>query len=238
MREATADNMSPAAGCFLWSEKLDGVFARWNGRELVSRNGRVFPAPAFFIKRMRAEAGFPAWGSFARRLLRRVPLEGELWLGRGRFQDVLRVVNNPDHPGWRELRFVAFDVPGAGLLSVLVLPLLALLSGVEAVRFRLALNPAARLAKVIAAGGEGIVLRGFGGRVCKLKGRSDAEAVVTGHNARRSVKARCMATGAEFSLAVPEDRPGVGSVVTFGFVGRYESGKPREPVFKSVRDYE
>ena len=50
------------------SEKLDGVRAYWNGSRLLSRNGNVFPAPDWFV------ADFP-----------KVPLDGELWGGRGTF---------------------------------------------------------------------------------------------------------------------------------------------------------
>ncbi len=32
------------------SEKLDGVRAYWDGKQLVSRQGNVFPAPDWFIK--------------------------------------------------------------------------------------------------------------------------------------------------------------------------------------------
>ena len=54
------------------SEKLDGVRARWDGSQLVSRGGKVFAAPAWFTK------GFPA-----------VPLDGELWIGRGQYEKCL-----------------------------------------------------------------------------------------------------------------------------------------------------
>ena len=32
------------------SEKLDGVRAYWDGENLISRNGKVFNVPLFFIK--------------------------------------------------------------------------------------------------------------------------------------------------------------------------------------------
>ena len=53
-------------GCFL-SEKHDGVQARWDGRQLRTRDGHLLPAPGWFT------AGLPD-----------VPLTGELWAGRGR----------------------------------------------------------------------------------------------------------------------------------------------------------
>ncbi|MDP3031565.1 MAG: DNA ligase, partial [Rhodocyclaceae bacterium] len=51
------------------SEKLDGVRAYWDGRQLRFRSGNVILAPAWFI------AALPAHS-----------LDGELWLGRGTFE--------------------------------------------------------------------------------------------------------------------------------------------------------
>ena len=45
------------------SEKLDGVRARWDGKQLLSRGGHVFTTPAWFTK------DFPG-----------IPLDGELWI--------------------------------------------------------------------------------------------------------------------------------------------------------------
>ena len=53
------------------SEKLDGVRAYWNGRHLVSRQGNIFSAPEWFI------APLP-----------KIALDGELWIGRGKFDQL------------------------------------------------------------------------------------------------------------------------------------------------------
>ncbi len=80
------------------SEKLDGVRARWDGANLISRNGNRFAAPAWFT------ANFPA-----------AKLDGELWMGRGRFEQTVSVVRRAaPHDGWREVRFMVFDMPRAG----------------------------------------------------------------------------------------------------------------------------
>ena len=54
---------------WLMSEKLDGVRAYWDGKRLLSKNGRPFHPPRSFTK------NFPAF-----------PVEGELWAGRGTFE--------------------------------------------------------------------------------------------------------------------------------------------------------
>src|SRR5690606_21783695 len=76
------------------SEKLDGVRAYWNGKQLVSRQGNVFNAPDWFI------SGFPV-----------TPLDGELWGGRGTFEEVSGTVRQltPDDSQWRKLRYMVFD---------------------------------------------------------------------------------------------------------------------------------
>src|SRR5436305_12152094 len=77
------------------SEKLDGVRAYWDGRQFLSRQGNLFHAPDWFV------AGLPA-----------VPLDGELWLGRKRFQRAVSIVRRQDQSElWREIAFVVFDAP-------------------------------------------------------------------------------------------------------------------------------
>ena len=56
---------------FLVSEKWDGVRALWDGQVLRFRSGRDLVAPAWFL------AALPG-----------VPLDGELWTGRGQFDRV------------------------------------------------------------------------------------------------------------------------------------------------------
>ncbi len=78
------------------SEKYDGVRAYWNGKALISRNGHAFAAPAWFTKNFPAE-----------------PLDGELWLKRGGFEQLSGIVrtdsnNNSD---WRSIHYMVFDAP-------------------------------------------------------------------------------------------------------------------------------
>jgi len=80
------------------SEKLDGVRCYWNGKQTLSRNGNRFFAPDFFIK------DFP----------KDTTLDGELWLGRQKFQDVMSIVRRKDdtNPNWSKLQYRVFDIPG------------------------------------------------------------------------------------------------------------------------------
>lgn len=83
------------------SEKYDGVRAWWNGKEFVSRTGNVFVAPALF------KAQMP-----------RIVLDGELWLGRGRFQTCSGVARGGAPDDWAAMKYMAFDVPELGQLPL------------------------------------------------------------------------------------------------------------------------
>lgn len=177
---AQAD-MDPAG--YWISEKLDGVRAYWDGEKLFFRSGREIAAPAWFI------AGLP-----------RQALDGELWIGRGRFERLSGIVRKgqPVDEEWREVRYRVYEQPGgegdfsarlarlerlitaAGLAHVEVLP-----------QFRLETRAdlQAKLAEVVKGGGEGLMLHratagyqsGRSRDLLKLKPWDDAEAVVLAH---------------------------------------------------------
>lgn len=170
-------------GHWLVSEKLDGVRARWDGRRLLTRSGHPIDAPVWFT------AGWP-----------RQPMEGELWIARGRFQQVSDLVRalDVDEAGWKAVRFMAFDLPAdAAAFSQRAHRLQSLVAQARAptlhaiaqayVANRAALD--ARLRAVVAAGGEGLMLqradaRYTGGRsetLLKYKPSADAEARVVGY---------------------------------------------------------
>ena len=174
-------NADPAG--HLVSEKLDGVRALWDGRALRFRSGALIAAPAWFT------AGLPA-----------EPLDGELWLGRGRFERLSGAVRRqlPDDAAWREIRYQVFELPAAGgrfderaaalqaLCRRQAFPLLQALPQ-TAVADRAALQR--QLDAVVDAGGEGLMLHradapqatGRGPWLFKHKPLHDAEAVVLAH---------------------------------------------------------
>lgn len=77
------------------SEKLDGVRGYWDGARLLSRDLKPIHAPTWWLADLPDEA----------------PVDGEIWCGRGRFNDVLGAVKTEDHPAWHEMRLMAFDLP-------------------------------------------------------------------------------------------------------------------------------
>lgn len=172
---------------FLISEKYDGVRGYWDGQRLLTRAGNPIAAPAWFT------AGWP-----------NVPMDGELWAGRGRFSDAVSTARDqtPDDAAWRKVRYMVFDLPGdttpfaqrATALQTLVRQLQQL--WVQAVVQTPASTAAALRAQLLAtvnAGGEGLVLHrgsanysaGRSDDLRKLKPLDDAEGVVVGHVAGR-----------------------------------------------------
>jgi DNA ligase len=77
------------------SEKLDGVRAYWDGKQFLSRQGNLFLAPDWFT------IGLPD-----------VPLDGELWIDRKKFQRTVSIVRRQDRSElWKEVSYVVFDAP-------------------------------------------------------------------------------------------------------------------------------
>ncbi len=78
------------------SEKYDGVRAIWNGEQFVSRGGNIYHAPEWFIQN-----------------LPKVKLDGELWVARQKFEQVVSTVRDksPDDKAWKHIKFMVFDMP-------------------------------------------------------------------------------------------------------------------------------
>lgn len=161
------------------SEKYDGVRAYWNGQKLSTRSGRIIQAPQWFI------ANFPA-----------TPLDGELWLGRQRFDELSGRVRRkqPQDSDWQDITYMVFDLPRhSGTFDERLVAMRQLSSmGIEwlkpAAQWRIQ-NEAdllQQLQQFVQAGAEGLMLhRGLSyyrvGRsddLLKLKPLADAEAYV------------------------------------------------------------
>lgn len=226
------------------SEKLDGVRAYWDGRQLLSRRGKVLQAPEWFI------AGFPDQ-----------PLDGELWLGRGQFERLVGVVRKvrPVDAEWRSVRYLVYDLPGApGSFEQRLQRLQTLVAGsgstflVALAQFRLADEAALqqRLADYLAQGAEGLMLHradahfqaGRSDALLKLKPFDDDEATVlgyvpgqgkyqgmTGALQVQTADGRRFDLGSGLSDALRQNPPAIGSRVTYRYSGLTAQGLPRFP---------
>lgn len=236
---------------YLVSEKLDGVRAIWDGEQLRFRSGKLIQAPKWFVDALPAQ-----------------PLDGELWLGRGRFERLSGIVRRESPIGeeWRQVRYMIFELPGsagsfrerAGRIERLVaqagVPWLEAVRQ-EAVSDRPSLQ--AKLANVLKAGGEGLMLHladapyesGRSDTLLKLKPWLDAEAVVVGHRPGKGKYAGQLGAlrvrlpdGRQFSLGTgftDEQRrapPEIGATVTYRYRELTASGLPRFASFLRRRD--
>lgn len=174
------------------SEKLDGVRAWWDGDKFVSRLGNVYHAPDWF----KAE-------------LPQICLDGELFVGRKRFQETISAVRKlvPTDSEWQNVTFMVFDAPEAGgdfesRLAYLEQeyahgvpktgekPIWKL---VEEIKCKGREHLAEHLAALESLGAEGVMLRKPGSmyeegrsRTClKVKTFRDDEAIVVGYTAGR-----------------------------------------------------
>ncbi len=165
------------------SEKLDGLRGRWDGTHLYTRAGHRIATPPWFTEH---------WPQ--------VPMDGELWMGRGRFDEVSALARTGDRSSrrWTGVRFMVFDLPrhrgtfGQRVQHMRVLTRHAKVPWLQPVtQFRLDSNAQLEehLRRIMAAGGEGLMLHhdqalyrsGRRDQLLKLKTHDDAEAKVVAH---------------------------------------------------------
>ncbi|ELE5889983.1 DNA ligase [Vibrio fluvialis] len=233
------------------SEKLDGIRAIWNGKQLLTRNGNPIYAPRWFTDPLPDYA-----------------LEGELWAGRGHFALVQQTVldHTPSDEAWRKIDFMLFDMPDAAgdytkryynLIHVVdsasskhikYIEHTPVLSEQELLRY---------LDTLVNENGEGIMLRkvtaryqaGRSNDLLKLKKHQDAEARVVGYKIGNGKYKGLMGSvlvrtdeGTEFYVGTgfsDEQRlnpPEIGSLITYRYNGLTAEGKPRFARFVRVRE--
>jgi len=102
----------PPIGWYL-SEKYDGLRGIWTGKELVAR-----PSKKDGLMKGKVFNYVPEW--FINMLPKGVSLDGEIWLGRGRFQEISGLSNykiskkiTKEHLDnlWKEVKYMVFDIP-------------------------------------------------------------------------------------------------------------------------------
>ncbi|EKO3904752.1 DNA ligase [Vibrio fluvialis] len=233
------------------SEKLDGIRAIWNGKQLLTRTGNPIYAPRWFTDPLPDYA-----------------LEGELWAGRGHFALVQQTVldHTPSDEAWRKIDFMLFDMPEAAgdytkryynLIHVVdsastkhikYIEHTPVLSEQELLRY---------LDTLVNENGEGIMLRkvtaryqaGRSNDLLKLKKHQDAEARVVGYKIGNGKYKGLMGSvlvrtdeGTEFYVGTgfsDEQRlnpPEIGSLITYRYNGLTAEGKPRFARFVRVRE--
>lgn len=246
-----ANVWTPAINPAGWwmSEKYDGLRGFWDGRKLWSRKGRAIAAPDYFLAELPKD----------------IALDGELWMGRGKFEETISAVlsQTPDER-WKRVRFMVFDAPQAkGTFEQRMEFLRATLSAgnqfakpVIQTRCEGAAQLMAERDRVVSEGGEGLMLRkpeseyeaGRSPTLLKVKPLDDAEATVIAHLPGkgknvgklgalrvRTAEGREFSIGTGFTDAQREMPPPIGTLVTYRFRGQTAKGLPRFPSFLRVR---
>ncbi|MEY4730901.1 MAG: hypothetical protein RL020_2059 [Pseudomonadota bacterium] len=168
---------------YLVSEKYDGVRAIWDGKTLYFRSGNVVNAPEWFLAKLPAQK-----------------LDGELWLGRERFEELSGVVkkNMPIDDEWKQVKYMVFELPDATgpfveryakILELIKQTNWPQLIAVEQSRIVDRASLQKKMDALVKQGGEGLMLHlaeaeyvtGRSDVLLKLKPTLDTEAKVVGH---------------------------------------------------------
>ncbi|KAJ7768304.1 hypothetical protein B0H16DRAFT_313544 [Mycena metata] len=167
------------------SEKLDGVRTFYDGKGMVSRLGNPFTPPKWFLDKLPKDC----------------TLDGELFGGRGNFQDTVSIVKTMNSPHWKGITFQIFDVPSENTDFEDRVAFLKKLFGpggkyecpevvlVEHEKAKSRKHVLEKLKEIEELGGEGLMLRKAGSKyegrrsstLLKIKTFYDAEAEVTGY---------------------------------------------------------
>lgn len=231
---------------WVMSEKLDGVRAYWNGKNLISRGGKIIQAPKWFTRE------YPPF-----------EVDGELWTKRGDFENITSIViDQTPSIHWREVKHYIFEVPQAkGNLTVRLGKVKPYESShliiIPQIKIRDKKHLKAFLEEVEQKGGEGVVVRDptalyidkRTSKALKVKSFHDAECKVTGYtNGKGKYKGlvgaiKCKmenATVFKIGSGLTDDfrnnPPQIGTIVTFKYQSFTKYGKPRFPVFLRVRE--
>jgi DNA ligase-1 len=229
------------------SEKLDGVWARWNGHELLTREGTKINAHELFLDK------YPGH-----------QIEGELWSGRSDFKTAVSTIKKlkPVDSEWKRIKFCLFDMPiknepfhiRHNRLKYICAPTIHIIDQLNVKSDILDTS----FKTILHFGGEGLVFKnphglykeGKSHDFLRMKLVSSDEASVIGYEQGEGKFADGIAgtilvswKDKTFSIALPitelrKNPPAIGSKITFNYRGLTSGDKPRQPTFVIERDYE
>ncbi|WP_455756667.1 DNA ligase [Sulfurimonas sp.] len=226
------------------SEKLDGVRAYWDGENLISRSGKVFATPKFFIK------DFP-----------KHELDGELWSKREDFSNIVSILNKKKpHTKWSKLTFNIFEVPHAkgGLIQRLkTVKSSKYIRIIKQIKVKNKKHLDEFLKSIENLGGEGVVVRdaslfyytGRDNNALKVKSYLDEECEVVGYNkgngkyegmvgslSCRMKNMQVIKIGSGLNNKQRVTPPKIGAIITFKYYVLTSKGNPRFPIFLRIKN--
>ena len=231
---------------WVMSEKLDGIRAYWDGKQLLSRGGKVIHAPKWFTK------NYPKF-----------EIDGELWTKRKDFENISSIVRDktPNLIEWKKITYNIFEVPNAkgGLFQRLekVKPYENnIIKIIPQIKVKNKQHLETFLKEIESKGGEGVVVRDplalyiskRTSKVLKVKSFLDTECKVIGYTKGKGKFTGLVGAlickldnGTEFKIGsgltnnMRKYPPKIGDTITFKYKEFTKYGKPRFPIFLRVR---
>lgn len=233
---------------WVMSEKFDGLRAIWDGKKLKSRQGKEICAPKDFINAM------PPFS-----------IDGELWIERGAFEQTFSIISRCDGQ-WSKIKYLIFDAPDFnGDLFARLAPVKEFLKNhpntqiqiIEQIPIKSKKDAFDFLDKIVAKGGEGVVVRdpnapyknGRQSSIMKLKKMNDAECKVLKITARSDDKSAigsvlCQDEKSKITFKIGSGFSGIKSceisnepclapndIITYKYQNLTKNAKPRFAVF-------
>ncbi|MCH9812436.1 MAG: DNA ligase [Epsilonproteobacteria bacterium] len=234
------------------SEKLDGIRAYWDGKQLLSKNGNSIYAPQWFTKQ------FPPF-----------KLDGELWSKQGDFEFIQStVLDHIPSLAWKKITYQIFEVPEQEgdfptrlqtakawfnqhrVPHVEIIPQIKCQNKAHLDTF---------LKDIETQGGEGVIIKnpqlsyhtGRTTHILKVKNFKDMEAKVIAIHKGKGKYKNIMGSltlqlesgvtfklGSGFSDAQRKSPPKIGDQITFKYYGLTKNNKPKFASFMRIRDKE
>ena len=236
---------------WMMSEKLDGIRAYWDGKQLLSKNGNIIHAPSWFIK------DFPNF-----------KLDGELWTKRNDFENIQSIVLDKfPSKHWSKITYNIFEVPEekGDFLKRLnkinkwqKVKKNKYIKIIDQIRCKNDDHLEEYLQKVINLKAEGLMIKNpfleyFVGRssnILKVKKFLDSEAEVIAINYKKGSKNKFKSLvlklenniifnlGNGFTKEEKINHPKIGDIVTFKYYDLTKFGKPKFASFLRIRKKE
>lgn len=231
---------------WVMSEKLDGIRAYWDGKQLLSRSGKIIHAPQWFTK------GYPDF-----------EIDGELWSKRDDFENISSIVRDKvPSKNWEEIKHYIYEVPNAkGMLFqrlakvkpyeneyIKILPQIIIKNKQQQNDF---------LQEIEEKKGEGIVVRDPNtlyinkrtSKALKIKNFKDTECKIIGYTEGKGKYLDKVGAiicqfpsqiifkiGSGLSDKFRNNPPKIGTTITFKYQNITKYGKPRFPIYLRIRE--
>jgi DNA ligase-1 len=230
---------------WVMSEKLDGIRAYWDGKNLYFRSGKKINAPKWFTK------NYPPF-----------PVDGELWTKRGDFENISSIVRDKTpSKKWREIKHYIFEVPFAkGDLFQRLQKVKPYLNNhlklIKQIKVKNKAKLQGFLKSIEKKGGEGVVVRdpnapyiakrtskalkvkSFLDKECKVIAYQDGKGKykgLVGSLVCQLPNGTIFKIGSGLSDNLRKNPPKIGKIITFKYKEMTKYGKPKFPIFLRVR---